>query len=142
MSYVLSGSTRRVARWVRSRSIRREDYYADLELDAKVELIRSLVPLGLMHVGEVLDEEVTALAGERYARKDASPRRRPQRRHVVRRIPEQLQPGRGVSRADRLRGGAGPPVLRLAVQGDLPATSRRAADDPREADHRRRLTLR
>ena len=51
--------------------IRREDY-ADLELDAKVELIRSLVPLGLMHVEEVLDAEVTALAGERYARKDAS----------------------------------------------------------------------
>ena len=51
--------------------IRREDY-ADLEVDAKVELIRSLVPLGLMHVEEVLDEEVTALAGERYARKDAS----------------------------------------------------------------------
>ena len=41
--------------------IRREDY-ADLEVDAKVELIRSLVPLGLMHVEEVLDEEVTALA--------------------------------------------------------------------------------
>ena len=51
--------------------IRREDY-ADLELDAKVELIRSLVPLGLIHVQEVLDHEVTALAGERYARKDAS----------------------------------------------------------------------
>ena len=51
--------------------IRREDY-ADLEVDAKVELIRSLVPLGLMHVGELLDEEVTALAGERYARKDAA----------------------------------------------------------------------
>ena len=51
--------------------IRREDY-AELELDAKVELIRSLVPLGLMHVEEVLDAEVTALAGERYARKDAS----------------------------------------------------------------------
>ena len=44
--------------------IRREDY-ADLEVDAKVELIRSLVPLGLMHVEEVLDEEVTALAGGR-----------------------------------------------------------------------------
>ena len=41
--------------------------YADLEVDAKVELIRSLVPLGLMHVEEVL---VTALAGER--RRDAS----------------------------------------------------------------------
>ena len=51
--------------------IRREDY-ADLEVDAKVELIRSLVPLGLMHVEELLDAEVTALAGERYARKDAS----------------------------------------------------------------------
>ena len=51
--------------------IRREDY-SDLELDAKVELIGSLVPLGLMHVEELLDEEVTALAGERYARKDAS----------------------------------------------------------------------
>ena len=51
--------------------LRREDY-AELELDPKVELIRSLVPLGLMHVEELLDEEVTALAGERYARKDAA----------------------------------------------------------------------
>ena len=49
----------------------REDY-ADLELDAKVELIRSLVPLGLMHVEELLDEEVMALAGEGYARKAAA----------------------------------------------------------------------
>ena len=44
----------------------------DLELDAKVELIRSLVPLGLMHVQELLDQEVTALAGARYARKEES----------------------------------------------------------------------
>ena len=51
--------------------IQREDY-TDLELDTKVELIRSLIPLGLMHVQEVLDQEVTALAGERYAWKDAS----------------------------------------------------------------------
>ena len=49
--------------------IQREDY-TDLELDTKVELIRSLIPLGLMQVQEVLDQEVTALAGERYARKD------------------------------------------------------------------------
>ena len=41
----------------------RGEEYADLELDAKVKLIRSLVPLGLMHVHEVLDQEVTALAG-------------------------------------------------------------------------------
>ena len=46
--------------------------YADLEVDAEVELIRSLVPLGLMHIEELLDEEVTALAGERYARKAPS----------------------------------------------------------------------
>ena len=46
--------------------------YAELDVDTKVELIRSLVPLGLLHVEELLDEEVTALAGARYARKDAS----------------------------------------------------------------------
>ena len=51
--------------------INRADY-AELEVDAKVELIRSLVPLGLMHIEELRDEEVTALAGERYARKDPS----------------------------------------------------------------------
>ena len=51
--------------------IQREDY-TDLELDTTVELIRSLIARSLMHVQEVLDQEVTALAGERYARKDAS----------------------------------------------------------------------
>ena len=50
----------------------RREAYADLELDAKVELIRALVPLGLLHVQELLDQEVTALAGARYARKDES----------------------------------------------------------------------
>ena len=53
------------------RMVRREEY-AETELDVKVEMIRSLVPLGLMHVQELLDEEVTALAGERYARKEGS----------------------------------------------------------------------
>ena len=48
--------------------IRREEY-AELELDSKVEAIRALIPLGLMHVAELLDDEVTGLAGERYARK-------------------------------------------------------------------------
>ena len=57
--------------------VRREEY-GELELDAKVELIRSLVPLGLMHVEELLDNEVQALAGARYARKAGT---RPGRRH-------------------------------------------------------------
>ena len=62
---------KKVRKLGRVKIIRREAY-ADLELDAKVELIRSLVPLGLMHVQELLDQEMTALASERYARKDAS----------------------------------------------------------------------
>jgi putative transposase len=53
------------------RVLRREEYQG-LELDAKVELIRSLIPLGLMHVQMVLDEEVDALAGPRYAHADGT----------------------------------------------------------------------
>ncbi len=44
--------------------------YAEFDVDSKVEMIRALVPLGLMHVHELLDDEVRALAGERYVRKD------------------------------------------------------------------------
>ena len=50
--------------------------YSGLELDSKVEMIRALIPLGLMHVEELLDEEVKSLAGERYARKEAALRGR------------------------------------------------------------------
>lgn len=42
--------------------------YQGLELDATVELIRGLIPLGLVHVQELLDEEVRSLAGARYVR--------------------------------------------------------------------------
>ena len=59
--------------------------YAELEVDAKVELILSLIPLGLMHIEELLDEEGTALAGEP---------RRPQR-PVSRRAPAWEQPRDG-----------------------------------------------
>ena len=48
--------------------------YGELALDAKVEMIRWLVPLGLMHVHELLDDEVKALAGERYSRKESKAR--------------------------------------------------------------------
>jgi putative transposase len=44
--------------------------YDVMALDAKVELIRELIPLGLMHIQELLDDEVTALAGARHARED------------------------------------------------------------------------
>jgi putative transposase len=49
----------------------REEYEA-LALDSRVELIRSLIPLGLMFVAEELQREVEVLAGERYARKTES----------------------------------------------------------------------
>lgn len=51
--------------------VRRDEYEA-MDLDTKVEMIRTLVPLGLMHVHELLDREVTALAGARYAHRDGS----------------------------------------------------------------------
>lgn len=43
--------------------------YAASDLDTKVELIRRLIPLGLMHVQETLEVEVEKLAGVRHARK-------------------------------------------------------------------------
>ena len=54
------------------RVVRRSEFEA-MELDAKVELIRELIPLGLMHIQELLDDEVTALAGARHARADGAP---------------------------------------------------------------------
>ena len=39
-------------------------------LDARVELIRQLIPLGLAEVGRMLDEDVERLAGPRHARKE------------------------------------------------------------------------
>ena len=71
MSVLRTVRKRKKVRKLGSVTIIRREAYADLELDAKVELIRSLIP-GLMHVQELLDQEVTALASERYARKDAS----------------------------------------------------------------------
>ena len=57
-------------------SIISRDAYDGLELDSKVEAIRALVPLGLMHVQELLDNEITELAGAWHARKDPAMRGR------------------------------------------------------------------
>ena len=51
------------------RVVSREEY-REMELSAKVELIRQLIPLGLMHVHEELQEEVTALCGARHERQE------------------------------------------------------------------------
>lgn len=42
--------------------------YGAMELDSKIVLIHELIPIGLMHVKELLQEEVRQLAGERYQR--------------------------------------------------------------------------
>ena len=42
--------------------------FEQLEVDTKVELIRALIPLGLMAVGDMLEAEVRELAGARYGR--------------------------------------------------------------------------
>ena len=44
--------------------------YGEMELSGKVELIRQLIPLGLMHVHEELQEEGTALCGVRHERQE------------------------------------------------------------------------
>ena len=54
----------------RARRLSRQEFEA-MGLNGRVETIRSLVGIGLVHVFEELDREVVALAGERYARKDA-----------------------------------------------------------------------
>ena len=45
-----------------------------MELDSRLELIRSLIPLGLMAVCEELEREVVSLAGARHSRKPEDPR--------------------------------------------------------------------
>lgn len=42
--------------------------YGQMDVDCKVALIQELIPLGLMHIKELLQEEVTRLAGEKYRR--------------------------------------------------------------------------
>ena len=72
MSMVRSVRTRKKSRVLGKVQVVRRETYAAMDLDTTVALIRSLVPLGLMHVPLLLDEEVEALAGARDARQDGS----------------------------------------------------------------------
>lgn len=42
--------------------------FEESSINVKVELIQSLIPIGLMHISELLQEEVNLMAGERYKR--------------------------------------------------------------------------
>jgi len=56
----------------RPMEIHNAETYEGLGLDAKAELIRALIPLGLERVSTLLKDEVMQLAGERYQRNDPS----------------------------------------------------------------------
>ncbi len=103
--------------------ISREEY-DELELDSKVEAIRALVPLGLMHVAELLDDEVTALAGDHYARKAAATRGR---RHGSNPGTVGLAGQRVPIRVPRVRSVTG---------GEIPLRSYEALSGDRERDHK------
>jgi len=49
------------------------DYPAVDDLDPRVAVIQALIPLGLQAVGDLLQDEVTRLAGPRYARTGGQP---------------------------------------------------------------------
>jgi len=50
----------------------RPEAYADFDVETKVECIQALIPLGLMRIRELLEDEVRTLAGLRYQRKAAA----------------------------------------------------------------------
>jgi len=56
----------------------RPEQYAAFDVNSKVACIQALIPLGLMRIHELLEDEVCALAGARYERKAS---RLPGRRH-------------------------------------------------------------
>ena len=47
----------------------RPEQYEGFDVETRVECIRALIPLGLLHVQALLEEEVSKLASARYARK-------------------------------------------------------------------------
>jgi len=92
-------------------------------VDARVELIQALIPLGLEAVNDVLQHEVTALAGRRYARQDRQ----------VGYARWGAQPG-SVYLADQKVGIRVPRVRDRRAGQEVPLTSYQALRQPRRAD--------
>jgi hypothetical protein len=98
--------------------------YRDVDgLDAKVALIQALIPLGLQAVGDLLAEEVTQLAGPRYARTGGQP-------GLVR---WSQQPG-SVYLADQKLPTPVPRVRDLARNTEVPLTTYQQLREPRQGD--------
>jgi len=73
MSVASRGRKGKKARVLGEPTVVSAEEFAGMELDAKVELIRGLIPLGLMAVSQTLEAEVTDLAGARYRREGGRP---------------------------------------------------------------------
>ncbi len=98
--------------------------YRDLEgLDAKMALIQALIPLGLQAVGDLLAEEVTQLAGPRYARTGGQP-------GLVR----WSQQHGSVYLADQKLPTPVPRVRDLARNTEVPLTTYQQLREPRQGD--------
>ncbi len=64
----IAGKRKKSKKMGRPQIVNRDDVEA-MDVDSRLELIRSLIPLGLMAVYEELEREVDALAGTRHRRK-------------------------------------------------------------------------
>ncbi|MGH9148320.1 MAG: IS256 family transposase [Vicinamibacterales bacterium] len=73
MSFLRTVGKRKKTRVLGPARVVQRSEYDEVDLDAKAELIRQLIPLGLMHVHELLDAEVVTLAGARGAHHDGAP---------------------------------------------------------------------
>jgi putative transposase len=92
-------------------------------IDTKVELIQALIPLGLLHVEQSLQQEVERLAGPRYARAGGKP-------GVVR---YGKQPG-SIYLADQKLGIEVPRVRNLRRNREIPLRTYQQLQHPRAAD--------
>jgi transposase-like protein len=104
----------------RAEVVRREDLER-MELEPRIEMIRALIPLGLAEIYRTLEEEVSALAGERYGRKGGE---EAGSRHGSNRGSVRLGGQRVPIRVPRVRG----------EEGEVPLTSYRKLRGSGEAD--------
>ncbi len=95
----------------------RPEQYEAFEVNCKLECIQALIPLGLMRIHELLEEEVCLLAGARYTRKStAFPGRRSGSNPGSVRLAGQRHPLR-LPRVQHVAGGEIPLQIRAHLRG-------------------------
>lgn len=67
------GGVKRKTRVLKGMRVVSRQEYGGLPVDVRMELVRELIPLGLMYVREELEREVEELAGVRYRREGGDP---------------------------------------------------------------------